>query len=410
MATTLSFNVSTKKYQGTTSPSATIYAKLKDPSGNLILDKSTSGNAFITASTTSAFYNLPLDTSSNVLLGTYTFEYGTVAGMASGTTTTVLYNYLGVNITCQEFNVTNDCNFYPNGQITATDTTSYGNWRVDSKSIRLYFPIGLLPAPVVPYYETTSASTLVVNTLATGMWTAILTANLSITQADGLNLIAVLTKTLSHNVACNSQLCSVNDALDQITSAYAADVSCGSTTPRYAQELTLANAYYTQYQIERSCGNTLAAANYADKITSLLGQSSSATGSACGCSDSSGSCDTSCGCSGEDITPMWVNNTSSLSGYKSYVALLTQTGTNAPVAIELENTIGNIVWARTSVGSYTATLTGAFISSKTFVRINPSQVGGAAIALRGGDNFITITTASTDGLLSLNPFEIRVYN
>jgi hypothetical protein len=107
---------------------------------------------------------------------------------------------------------------------------------------------------------------------------------------------------------------------------------------------------------------------------------------------------------------MWVNNTSSLSGYKSYVALLTQTGTNAPVAIELENTIGNIVWARTSVGSYTATLTGAFISSKTFVRINPSQVGGAAIALRGGDNFITITTASTDGLLSLNPFEIRVYN
>jgi hypothetical protein len=410
MATTLSFNVSTKKYQGTTSPSATIYAKLKDPSGNLILDKSTSGNAFITASTTSAFYNLPLDTSSNVLLGTYTFEYGTVAGMASGTTTTVLYNYLGVNITCQEFNVTNDCNFYPNGQITATDTTSYGNWTVSSKSIRLYFPIGLLPAPVVPYYETTSASTLVVNTLATGMWTAILTANLSITQADGLNLIAVLTKTLSHNVACNSQLCSVNDALDQITSAYAADVSCGSTTPRYAQELTLANAYYTQYQIERSCGNTLAAANYADKITSLLGQSSSATGSACGCSDSSGSCDTSCGCSGENITPTWVNNTSSESGYKSYVALLSQTGTSVPVAIVLENSIGDIVWTRNSAGIYSGTLLGSFIQDKTWCMITvPTNDYSGSIALgRYNDN--TVRAYFTEAIGGKVQIEIRVYN
>jgi hypothetical protein len=382
---------------------------LYDPAGNLILDKSTSGNAFITASTTSAFYNLPVDTSSNVLQGAYTFSYSTVAGMGSGVTT-VIYTYVGVDITCQEFNVTNDCNFYPNGQITATDTTSYGNWRVDSKSIRLYFPIGLLPAPVVPYYETTSASTLVVNTLATGMWTAILTANLTITQADGLVLIAVLTKTLNHNVACNSQLCSVNSALDQITSAYAADVSCGSTTPRYAQELTLANAYYTQYQIERSCGDTLAAATYADKITSLVGQSSTSCGGSCGCSGSSCSCDTSCGCSGENITPEWVNNTTSESGYKSYVALISQTGTAAPTITLLENSLGDIVWTRNSAGTYYGTLTSAFNSGKTFVRINPSSTGTAAVAARGGDNFITVTTGVADSLLSLNPFEIRVYN
>jgi hypothetical protein len=243
------------------------------------------------------------------------------------------------------------------------------------------------------------------------MWTAILTANLSITQADGLNLIAVLTKTLNHNVACNSQLCSVNDALDQITSAYAADVSCGSTTPRYAQELTLANAYYTQYQIERSCGNTLAAANYADKITSLLGQSNSATGSACGCSDSSGSCDTSCGCSGENITPMWVNNTSSLSGYKSYVALMSQTGTAAPTATILENSLGDIVWTRNSLGIYYGTLTGAFQSGKTFARVNSSVNSGTTVSCyRLNDNIILLTSVANDSQLSLNPIEIRIYN
>jgi hypothetical protein len=410
MATTLSFIVSTKKYQGTTSPTATIYAKLYDPAGNLILDKSTSGNAFITASTTSALYNLPLDTSSNVLQGAYTFVYGTVAGMGTGTTTTVIYTYTGVSVTCQEFNVTNDCNFYPNGQITATDTTNYGDWTVSSKSIKLYYPNGLSPAPIAPFVETTTASTLVVNTLATGMWTAILTTNLSTTQDDGLNVVAVLTKTLNHNVACNSQLCSVNDALDQITAAYAADVACGSTTPRYAQELTLANAYYTQYQIERSCGDTLAAANYADKITSLVGQSSTSCGGSCGCSDSSCGCDTSCGCSGENNTPQWVNNTTSESGYKSYVALLSQTGTSAPIAIVLENSIGDIVWTRNSAGIYSGTLLGSFIQDKTWCMITvPTNDYSGSIALgRHDDN--TVRAYFTEAIGGEVQIEIRVYN
>jgi hypothetical protein len=323
--------------------------------------------------------------------------------------TTVIYTYVGVDITCQEFNVTNDCNFYPNGQITATDSTSYGSWTVSSKSIRLYYPNGLTPSPISPFEETTTASTLVVNRLATGMWTAIVTANLTITQTDGLVLIAVLTKTLNHNVACNAQLCSVNDTLDKITKIYANDVADGSVTPRYAQELTLANAYYTQYQIERACGNTLAADTYAEKITALVTGANSSSNSSCGCGDTSCSGDSSCGCSGDDSTPQWVDNTSG-GGYKSYVALISQTGTAAPTATELENTIGSILWARTSAGLYTATLTGAFPNNKTFVRINPSQVGGAAIALRSGDNTITISTASADGILALNPFEIRVYN
>jgi len=44
-----------------------------------------------------------------------------------------------------------------------------------------------------------------------------------------------------------------------------------------------------------------------------------------------------------------------------YSIMLTQLGTNAPVASTIfRNTIGAIVWSRNSIGNYSATLTGAF--------------------------------------------------
>lgn len=61
--------------------------------------------------------------------------------------------------------------------------------------------------------------------------------------------------------------------------------------------------------------------------------------------------------------------------YKVYTALLTQGGTNAPVATVLQNTLsGTITWSYSSVGTYQATLVGAFPSSKTFFYIN-SEAG-----------------------------------
>lgn len=43
-----------------------------------------------------------------------------------------------------------------------------------------------------------------------------------------------------------------------------------------------------------------------------------------------------------------------------YLAKLTQSGTDAPVATVIKNTIGNIVWSYVNTGVYAATLTGAF--------------------------------------------------
>ncbi len=59
-------------------------------------------------------------------------------------------------------------------------------------------------------------------------------------------------------------------------------------------------------------------------------------------------------------------------GVKVYRALLTQSGTDAPVATVLENTLGGtVVWTWNSAGSYVGTLAGAFPFGNTVVQINP---------------------------------------
>lgn len=53
-------------------------------------------------------------------------------------------------------------------------------------------------------------------------------------------------------------------------------------------------------------------------------------------------------------------------GYKVYTALLTQSGTDAPVATVLQNTIGDtIIWSRSDVGFYTGVSALNVFTSKT---------------------------------------------
>lgn len=112
--------------------------------------------------------------------------------------------------------------------------------------------------------------------------------------------------------------------------------------------------------------------------------------------------------------------------YKVYTALLTQTGTNAPVATVLENTLGvGLTFVRNNIGSYT-------ISGLASLTTNPDKVifqviltddaeGEGVISktrntLDPGDlNFLFIFTldlndSNIDGVLSRTPVEIRVYN
>lgn len=115
--------------------------------------------------------------------------------------------------------------------------------------------------------------------------------------------------------------------------------------------------------------------------------------------------------------------------YKQYVALLTQTGTAAPVATVLSNTLGGtVVWARTSTGLYTATLSGAFASGKTlmFTGTSDAQFNAASGSLfsvyqtqRTSNNVISLMSYNVDPvapsfnvadtLLLATEFTITVY-
>jgi hypothetical protein len=106
--------------------------------------------------------------------------------------------------------------------------------------------------------------------------------------------------------------------------------------------------------------------------------------------------------------------------YKVYTALLSQSGTNAPVATVLENTLGGtVVWSRNVTGAYTATLTGAFTTNKTFINISNTSAGANpplnyVIAYKTSVNTVVIQTyyngAGNDTLLDNSSIEIRVYN
>jgi len=103
--------------------------------------------------------------------------------------------------------------------------------------------------------------------------------------------------------------------------------------------------------------------------------------------------------------------------YTKYVALISQSSTAAPTVIELENTIGPIVWTRSALGIYFGTLTGAFTASKTYVMLSNVETNSIVMAERRDANTIEINTtdlasptaALVDSKLNNNTLEIRVY-
>jgi hypothetical protein len=108
---------------------------------------------------------------------------------------------------------------------------------------------------------------------------------------------------------------------------------------------------------------------------------------------------------------------SDLRPYKVYSALLTQIGLDAPTAVVLENTLGEIVWTFDANGSYFATLIGAFVENKTFFLITPNSdvIDNSIFTIQynNSDFFVVNTgdgTSYLNGLLVNTSIEIRVYN
>lgn len=120
-----------------------------------------------------------------------------------------------------------------------------------------------------------------------------------------------------------------------------------------------------------------------------------------------------------EIGPQGPQGESANVNYKIYRALITQTGTNNPTIIVLENTLGgDIVWTRTSQGFYKGTLANAFDDNKTFYYINSKKyledVTFSMEIINIDDillySFNNEGTVGYDSYLYKTPIEIIVYN
>ena len=122
--------------------------------------------------------------------------------------------------------------------------------------------------------------------------------------------------------------------------------------------------------------------------------------------------------------PTWGQVQAIAKPYKVYTALLTQTGTNAPVATVLENTLGiTISFSYTTVGRYKAVFSTPFTGvqlDKVVAFIDASThgygQGGAtikhAIVAANSLDFYSFSNATTlaDSFINGTLFEIRLYN
>ena len=117
--------------------------------------------------------------------------------------------------------------------------------------------------------------------------------------------------------------------------------------------------------------------------------------------------------------------------YKVYTALLTQTGTNAPVATVLENTLGVIVsWGYNSVGSYILTAESSLFEQGKVQSLQGSGNTSNLVSLWGyynsstefiidnydlgnvgdGSTYASVGASWVDGIMQDQFIEIRVYN
>jgi len=108
-------------------------------------------------------------------------------------------------------------------------------------------------------------------------------------------------------------------------------------------------------------------------------------------------------------------------GYKVYTAILTQTGTSAPSANVLQNTLGGTpVFSYISTGEYRITLTGLLTANKRVVMFGVSrEVDGANGETRESDlviedddkfQFFTLSSAASNSNEWVKRIEIRIYN
>jgi hypothetical protein len=98
-------------------------------------------------------------------------------------------------------------------------------------------------------------------------------------------------------------------------------------------------------------------------------------------------------------------------GYKKYVAQLTQSGGDPPVATVLENTLGFVPdWQRGGAGTYGFDWNEDFVYTKAVIYISPLYLNKDIYFDYLADYDVTLYAGGSDGYISKTTFEIRYYN
>lgn len=109
-----------------------------------------------------------------------------------------------------------------------------------------------------------------------------------------------------------------------------------------------------------------------------------------------------------DDTSGWITTTGK---YKKYVAQISQSGTDDPTAIVLENTLGFTPdWKRDSIGIYGFDWDVDFDSTKCAIYISPLFQNKDIYFVYNDIYDITLYAGGSDGYISETTFEIRYYN
>jgi hypothetical protein len=223
------------------------------------------------------------------------------------------YTYSGCEMPIPAVSAVYDCQSSQFGSITFEDTTDYLDFTVSSHSLTAYYPNGLNPAPAVNP-QTTALYILTLTELASGTWTKNVTATLTKTQDDDLELAVSLNASSQFVVTCVGTLCSLVDCVQALYTKHMDALSCGSTSPyqRYVDGIAL---LYPLAKEAQACGNQADYESYYNQMVELL----SASGTECDCN-----------CCGNTSNPQWIDNTSQTGTsafedlYNSYLELLAQ--------------------------------------------------------------------------------------
>lgn len=238
------------------------------------------------------------------------------------------YTYSGCTLPTLSISTVYDCQASQFGAITFTDNTDYLGFEVNSKLLSAYYPNGLYPAPAVNP-QTTEESILTLTELATGTWTATISASLTITQEDDLVLLVSLNESVESVVTCAGTLCGLDECINALYTKHMDALNCGSTSPyqKYVDGIAL---LYPLAKESQACGNHTEYENYYNQMVDLL----SASGTDCACN-----------CCSANNGPQWVDNASQ-TGTPAFEALyaayleLQESVDNLPQIIGPEGPIG----------------------------------------------------------------------